>query len=178
MAGASITLDIDDREVLDALNALARRGSDLRPALQEIGEQLVQSTKDRFAEQKAPDGTRWEELSPKYQARKKKNQDLILVLNGYLVDSIRYQANAEELRVGSDRKYAAAHQFGFDGEVAVPEHNRLITQAFGRKLKFPVYQTVGAFSRHMDIPARPFLGISDDDRAMVLQVLQEYLLAG
>lgn len=145
MAGVNIRIDINEGEVLRVLGEIARRAADLTPAFQDIGEALLNSTKDRFAEQQAPDGTPWEALSPAYQERKKKNKDLILVLDGYLHDTIRYQASAEELRVGTDRIYGATQQFGD------PRRN---------------------------IPARPFLGLSEDDQTMVLEVLREYLLGG
>jgi hypothetical protein len=49
-----IQIEIDDREMLAALSALARRAAHLRPALADIGELLVMSTKQRFAVGRAP----------------------------------------------------------------------------------------------------------------------------
>ncbi|MCO6441341.1 MAG: phage virion morphogenesis protein [Nitrococcus mobilis] len=140
---AGVNIDVDDREIRRVLNALIRRAADLRPAFEDIGEALLNSTRDRFETQQAPDGSPWAPLSPRYQARKRRNRDKILVLDGYLMGLLRYQASDDELRVGTDRIYGATHQFGD------PRRN---------------------------IPARPFLGLSEEDRSMVLEVLREYLL--
>ena len=58
-----INVEIDDRAILNALRNLQRAGANLRPALAEIGEQLVESTKKRFETSTAPDGSAWEENS-------------------------------------------------------------------------------------------------------------------
>jgi hypothetical protein len=54
-----IKIDIDDTQVLAALNRLIEAGTDLQPALKDIGEYLVVSTRDRFQQGVAPDGTPW-----------------------------------------------------------------------------------------------------------------------
>lgn len=59
--------------------------------------------------------------------------------------------------VGTNKEYAAAHEYGFDGEVTVKEHLRMIKQAFGQQLKTPKQITVSSHSRHMRLPERSFL---------------------
>jgi phage virion morphogenesis protein len=142
MTGA--TIKVDDREVREALERLARTGGDLRSALAEIGESLLISHRDRFDRQQDPEGKPWAPLSDKYRARKRRNKDKILVLDSYLKDLLRYQieAGGQVLRFGTDRIYGATHQFGDDKR---------------------------------NIPARPFLGISEGDRRMVVDVLNKYL---
>lgn len=143
MAGTSLTIDIDDRAVLDALQGLQRAAEDLTPAFREIGEYLTEATRTRIEHGgPAPDGTPWAPLDKKYQRRKKKNKDKILILDGYLLGSIHPEPSATQVTVGTNREYAAAQQFGR------PEIN---------------------------LPARPFLGLSDDDRREVLDILQEHL---
>lgn len=146
MAGASdvITIEIDDREIRDGLRALETKLGDLRPVFRDIGEALLNSTRERFNTQTAPDGSPWAQLSPDYKKRKKKHSDLILTLNGYLRGTLNYQATRDELRVGTPMIYGASKQFGR------PEINE---------------------------PAREFLGLSDDDSAMILDTLSEWLLA-
>ncbi len=142
MAGARITIDIDDREVLAVLDQLLARLDDPTPALRDIGEALLNSHHRRFEEQVAPDGTPWAPLSPAYQAKKKKNKDKILVLDGYLSGLLTYQVSSDGLELGTNRIYGATHQFG------APQRN---------------------------IPARPFLGLSEDDRTEVLEILSDHL---
>ena len=173
MAGAKERIDFkyDDRRVLRLLRELQQRGADMQPIFADMGEYLVRSTQQRFAAQQAPDGTPWEQLSEETIRRKMlrgvKRQkgksrrslttshgntkagamgalvnQLILVDSGDLRDTIRYQADSAKLQVGSDRIYAATHQFGDE-------------------------------ERH--IPARPFLGLSDADRAEVIEILRDHL---
>ena len=145
MAGATdvLTIEIDDREIRDGLRALEDRLGNLRPFYLDIGEALLNSTRERFTTQTAPDGSPWAPLSPSYKQRKKKHPDLILTLNGYLRGTLNYSATKDELRIGTPMIYGAAHQFGR------PEIN---------------------------LPARPFLGLSDDDHAMILDALADWLL--
>jgi phage virion morphogenesis protein len=141
MAGASIR--IDDREVLEALKRLEQAGGDLTAAFSTIGEKLLRSHRERFNQQRDPEGKPWAPLSPKYRARKKRNQDKTLVLYGYLSSLLRYQVGAggTRLELGTDRVYGATHQFGD------PKRN---------------------------IPARPYLGLTDDDRRMILEVFNDH----
>jgi phage virion morphogenesis protein len=114
MAGAFIEVSIGDteRDIVAALERLRGAVANLRPALAEIGEYLLQSTERRFKTQAGPDGAAWAPLSPDYAKRKKKNRDLILVLNGYLADFQAPQVDDDKVSVGTALPYGAAHQFG------------------------------------------------------------------
>ncbi|MGE0388452.1 MAG: phage virion morphogenesis protein [Gammaproteobacteria bacterium] len=116
MAGGQLRLSVqvEVQPVVDALNRLVAAGARLRPAFKEIGDYLLQSTEARFRAQRSPDGVPWAPLSPAYAARKAKagKGSTLLVLNGYLRDQMRYQADDDELRFGTDRVYGATHQFG------------------------------------------------------------------
>ncbi len=59
-----ITIEIDSRPVLDALEALRDKAEHLDPALRQIGERLTESTQARFATGTDPDGRRWAPNSP------------------------------------------------------------------------------------------------------------------
>ena len=72
------------------------------------------------------------------------------------------------LRWGSRTPYADAHEKGFDGTVHVPAHTRTITQAFGREIA-PREVQVSAHTKHMHIPARPYLGPSLEDNLQKLE---------
>lgn len=120
MAGASITLDYDNRDALAYLRRLGERIDDLSPLFGQIGDYLIESTQGRFASQQAPDGTPWAPLSPRYQARKRKNADRILVLDAILRDTLAYNAGPQELEFGTNRIYGATHQLGRDEIPARP----------------------------------------------------------
>jgi phage virion morphogenesis protein len=146
-----ITVEIDDREVLAALQRLVATGADLTPVYYDIGEYLVTSTKDRFAAGVAPDGTPWAPLSPVTVARKGHGKPLIGE-SRRLGTEIHYLVLGDGVEVGSSLEYAG-------------------TQQLGAKAK----SFTGGKSPWGDIPARPFLGLSEDDQAAVLDILQEHL---
>lgn len=144
-----IEIHLDDRDVLTALQDLQRSTGDLRPALAEIGEVLIESTKQRFVSQTGPDGQPWPENSPVTIERKGRNQPLIDI-TGNLMDAIYYNlVGNDALEIGSPMQYAAMQQFG------------------GTKAEFPFLWG--------DIPARPFLGISDEDRDEILTIVRTHL---
>jgi phage virion morphogenesis protein len=171
MTGAQVTIEVHSEPILKALNGMLAAAEDLTPLLDAIGFLLEESTRQRFTDQVDPEGRPWAPLSPAYRASKPKNQDLILVLNGYLVGSFRHQAGKDEVRVGTDVAYAAVHQFG----ASIPPH---VIRARGAGALFwpgaahPVKQVnfPGA-----EIPARPFLGVSADDERGILDLANEYL---
>lgn len=139
-------IEIDDREVLAALSAIQGRCGNLRPVLLEIGEMLMESTKRRFETTSAPDGSEWALNSALSTLLYKEDDRPLTGETGLLMDTIHYAASSDLLEVGSPLEYAAMQQFG------------------GTKAEFP----------HLwgDIPARPFLGLSDDDRSNLLAILQ------
>lgn len=167
-----IRLDIDDAPTHAAIRRLldATGPAGLRPAYLEIGEDLTESTKGRFSTSTAPDGTRWlanaratieryvnrggkvttkaGRLNAKGQARAGSKRPL--VDSGILADTIHYQVDEEGLVVGTNR-YAG----DWDGGAAVLH--------FG--------------SKDGRIPPRPFLGLSDEDRGNILDVLNRHFEA-
>lgn len=143
-----ITIEINDDAISQALGSALGRLDDMTPVMQAIGRQLQESTIRRFAAGQAPDGTPWAANSPVTLARKRDPRPLFGI-SGMLNSQISYEADASSVQVGSNRIYAAMMQFG------------------GTKAKFP----------HLwgNIPARPFLGISDQDQADILDIIGEAL---
>jgi phage virion morphogenesis protein len=143
-----IDVDIDDREIRAALQNLLAVTGNLDDVLTEIGEALVERTKQRFGTLTGPDGERWADNSPVTIARKGHNQPL--TGEGTLGEQIHARLLGDNtLAVGSSMEYAAMQQFG------------------GTQAEFP----------HLwgDIPARPFLGISEDDKDEVLNIIRTHL---
>lgn len=150
-----IRIDIDDESVRAALDRLIGRAEDATPAMREIGELLVERTRARFRHGQAPDGAPWAPLSPTTLARKRDPRPLFGE-SRRLSSEIAYKAGSDFVEVGSSLVYAAVHQFG------------AAQGAFGRTRR-------GAPIPWGDIPARPFLGLADDDRRDVLAILAEHL---
>lgn len=155
-----ITIELAEREVLDYLQQLQRHADDMTPALQEIGEYMIQSTRERFGTGTAPDGTPWVENSPLTLSRKKGTQPLIGETKR-LSTEFSYFIGNNELTFGSPLEYAAVQQFGAEqGKFGRGKYE-------SREGSFPIPWG--------DIPARPFIGISDQDQMEILDIIQGYL---
>ena len=153
MAGVRIRITLDDAEVRTALNRLLRAGRDMTPLMRDIGEHLLTTTRERFADETAPDGTPWAPLTESTKRRKRRNAGKILTERGFLRGNLTYRAGPDEVLVGSPSIYAGTHQFGaargaFRASPPIP---------FG------------------DIPARPFLGVSGDDASEIRGLVNDYL---
>lgn len=143
-----IQIEVDDAQIRRMLQRLIDAGTNPRPALLEIGEDLVDSTKKRFESQSGPDGMRWARNKP--STIKRKGRDQPLTGGGTLMDQINYQLSGNDtLEVGSPTIYAAMQQFG------------------GARTQFP--------NLWGDIPARPFIGISDEDEDNIVNIFNKHL---
>lgn len=154
MSGTSIT--IEDAALQAWLRRSIQNLSHPADALAEIGEILVKSTQARFGTETDPSGRRWADNSPVTKARKTK--PFILTEGGYLGDTIHHKMEgATAVLVGSGMEYAAVHQFG-------------------QKKGASGTTRRGAPIPWGDIPARPFLGVSDEDRRDIEETLAAYIM--
>lgn len=150
MSGLSLQFQIKDAGVKRAFNKLVKLGEDTSPLMQGIATILENSTRERFANEAGPDGEAWEQ-----SLRAKLFGGKTLTKDGHLGDSISSQHTKTSVTVGSNRIYAAIHQFG-----------GFIQSKPGKALRF---EFAGAGTnthvtvQNVFIPARPFLGVSDLD---------------
>ncbi|HBO4355091.1 TPA: phage virion morphogenesis protein [Pseudomonas aeruginosa] len=183
MSGA--TLEFDAAGALAVINEAASAAGNPAAMLRDMGEYLIIAHDQRFISQTAPDGTPWQALSPAYQRRKRKNQDKILVLDGYLKNTLRYQVSDDELLFGTNRKYGAIHHFGGEIDVAARSQQAYFRQdgktgevgnqfVSKRKSNFAQWVTLGGYK--IKIPARPWLGTSADDNYVLAGIAMKYLL--
>lgn len=148
-------LEINDADLL-VIDRLAAGLEDMTPAMQEIAEYMVMSTKDRFPAGVSPEGIPW---APKSQttldeyARRGDRQDPrpLFGPSGNLSQMIFGQSGPDWAEWGSPMIYSAVMQFG------AAQH------AFG-----PV-------TPWGDIPARPFLGVSETDKTALTEIVSEYI---
>lgn len=180
MAGANLTIDT----VITGPDVLARMDEALgntAPLLARIGEYLQDATRDRFKTQAGPDGSAWQPLQPRYQRRKKRNKDKILTLNGYLRGNIHWQPDGDEaVRVGTNAKYGAIHQFG--GSIQKPARQSTLHFGAGKtkylfvkqkKAKRSLQVTVPA--HQVNMPARPYLGVNAGDQEQIRLRVMDWL---
>lgn len=148
-------------EVLGALNRLLAASDNTLPAMQDIGEYLIESTRQRFRDMLGPAGEPWvpntEVTQDAAEARGDRYDPRPLFgPTRRLSSEILAFAGNHEVTVGSALIQAAVMHFG-------AEQGEFGTSARGGPLPWG------------DIPARPFIGISRDDETQVLAILGEYL---
>jgi phage virion morphogenesis protein len=149
-----ITIQIDDKEVNAALAQLAAALTNMTPVMQEIGEMLVASTQDRIQAGLTPDGVAFAPRSQttlRRYAREGKSFGNPLNQSGVLRGGIFHLAGPDQVEVGSNAIQAAVMQFG------APKGS------------------LGARSPWGDIPARPFLGLSETDRSGIADIVAEWI---
>ncbi len=108
-----ITVSHDLSRIAQSLNRLSGRlNGSLEEPLRAIGGVLERSTHDRIRETKtAPDGKRWQDVSPATAAAKN-GRGGILVDQGLLVASITHEASAKSVITGSIMGYSVYAQEG------------------------------------------------------------------
>ncbi len=122
----------------------------------EIGEDVSESTKERFRSSVAPDGTPWASNSP---------------VTVSIYEGLFASAGNKQPLVGETQRLANEISWQIDGERAVeigsPMPYALMQQMGGTKADWP----------HLwgDIPARPYQGISGDDERNILNIVTSYL---
>lgn len=165
MAGIELRHEIRDEEVADMLGRMRRNVENLRPALLEIGEHLQGAVEERFRSETDPEGRPWEPLSDFTKANKRNDQILTESGGSGLRGSIHYRAGKDVLEQGTNKIYGAIHQLG--GTVKAKGGGAL---AIGRP--------GGAFAlvKQVTIPARPYLGLSSEDRQVIDEVLARHAM--
>lgn len=187
MAEKGIRVTVSDQPVLAALDRLEAATNNRADAEHAIGAYLVTSTQRRFERETAPDGTRWQRLSPRTAnqriGNRRRGYDNMLRVTRRLEQSIVYAVNAHEINWGSNLVYAAIQHLG--GEIEQAERQQTIYQNYDaktdtfdarfrtkRRSNFARDVTVKAHT--VTIPARPYLGIDDADRTEILAIVADH----
>ena len=178
MAGVKVEIQGAD-EALAALSRAVTRIDDPIGLYRNIGEALLKSTQHRFETARASDGNPW---PPSIRALVEGGQTL--VNSGQLLASLHYNASASGLELGTNKEYAAIHQFG--GTIAQGARSQVVHfkvhKRTGKQLKgfrkekgASLAQKVAIGARTITIPARPFLGLDDDDEREITRIAGDWL---
>lgn len=163
-----IKVEVETAKLTQALDAAIKRAGNINPLLEDIGEHLIETTKQRFETSTGPDGQAWlpnseatylsylsafkksfkknGEIS-KAGERRKAGKKPLIGEGRYLSTQFGYDVIGNTLEWGSPAAYSAIHQYG-----GMAGRNRLV-----------------------NIPARPFLGISPDDEDAIVEKAARYL---
>lgn len=160
MSSVSVRLEGDTEKLIARLKSM----EDINKAgvMNAIAEGLRTSTVERFRSEESPEGTKWK---PSIRATEKNGKTL--TMSAALKNSIHAQADASGAAVGTNLIYAATHQFGDERTIRAKNSKYLRFQIGGKWVSVP--------SVRVKIPARPFLGISQEDEDEIRAILEEVL---
>lgn len=162
-----------------------------------IGIGQLQSVRQTFREGGSPSGS-WAPLSAASRSwRRYSTGHKLLIDTGLLLNSITFAVQGSAVVVGTGLRYAGIQQYGFDGDQSVKPYSytrrqrsrdtygsQRITNKLGRSQTVRrktssgiVTVNVRAFTRHIRIPARPFLVFRPEDPARIQAEVEEYVKA-
>ena len=107
-----IEIKIDDKEVISLLKKLSKKVNDMTPVMQIIAGIMHDAVEENFEKEGRP---KWPSLAPatiKQRAKKGHWPGKILQQSGQLAASISRRATSNSAIVGTNKVYAAIHQFG------------------------------------------------------------------
>lgn len=159
----SIRVEGDTRAMLQKLQGIANL--DKAGLNATLGQVVRESTLERFKQSRAPDGRRW-----RMSIRAAVEGGKTLVKSGQLRNSIRVKSDSSGFAVGTNAVHAATHQLGA---------NRTIRAKRAKALRFKVGgRWVSKQKVTVNIPARPFLGLSDEDMHEIKGTVDDYMNMG
>lgn len=154
MAALGIRLNAGDVAKLSSnLNRIVRQAENLVPAMETIGEYMVRSTQNRILRSKtSPEGDRWARLSELTTSLKGHDQPLFH--SGRLAESIKVKnVSNRGVTIYSSAPYAGYMQSGV----------RKVKGKYRSKKPAP------------QIPARPFMGFSQENLKRISQILRKHV---
>lgn len=157
-----VELIFNPEALIVRLGEASRTLADMTPIHQEIGEYMVEATRDRFRTSTAPDGSAWQAKRPatiaRYLARGDGNKTKPLIgPSGRLGKEIAAIPERDQVEVGSALEYSGVMQDGAEkGAFGSDSKGRLLP--WGR------------------IPARVWLGLSDSDERSILDIVDSMFL--
>jgi phage virion morphogenesis protein len=149
----SVDMRVDTRGLERLANRIAQLSDmDTRPLMDELGAAVVSQTQRRIDSEKTDaDGKEWPAWSESHAKTRHQGQSLLMA-SGALHDSIEHimGITGDDVEVGSNLVYAAAHQHGLDMSL------------------------VGS-RRRITIPARPYLGISFENETDLVALVDDFV---
>jgi phage virion morphogenesis protein len=161
---ATAVLTIDGAGLRELARELDQVDGDRGEALEAIGAAWESDIKSNFAKGTAPDGTPWK-VSERARRRGGKGT---LVLSGDLRDSVTHDVIGDDtVEVGTNKIYAAAHQFGVTIQRAGAHAVPLVLPDSG-------YSGAGGV---VQLPARPFIGWNAGLDEAAAEILEGFIAA-
>nr|WP_306300260.1 phage virion morphogenesis protein [Erythrobacter sp. LQ02-29] len=148
-----------EQRLSEQLRAAIEGAEDLTPAMDDISERLLESTRRRFDTESGVSGVPWKKSRRAIEDGGKTLQD-----SGRLYRALDRRSGPTFAEVGvraggPPEIYAAIHQFG--GTIR-PRHKKALSFA-------------GRVVAQVVMPARPYLGFDPEDREDIVEVLTAHL---
>lgn len=162
----SVRVEGDTRKLMKKLKHLSE--IDRKSINKALGASVRASTRERFKQQKSPDGKKW-----KQSFRVSQQGGVTLTKTAALKNSIRSTADGSGFAVGTNLVYGRTHQFGEEGRTVTIKAKTSkglvfkIGDRWIRKKKVTVT---------IRIPAREYLGINEDDIKEIKGTLEDALM--
>lgn len=140
-------IKIDSKELNQVLDKLFEKTSDLKPLMKSIAGTMADAVEENFKQEGRPEWEKLKESTIKLRTQKGYWPGKILQMRGELAASITSNYDETSAIVGTNKEYAAIHQFG------------------GKTGK----------NKKIEIPARPYLKITNLDEKIIIEKVQNYL---
>lgn len=142
----SIEITINNEEIDKVLEQLASKTSNLSPLMKNLAGFLEDTVEENFENEGRPKWLNISKSTIKQREKTKHWPGKILQKQGNLASSITSYYDSEMAMVGTNKKYAAIHQFG----------------------------GMAGRNKQVEIPARPFLNLSNQDLSQIKSIIYSY----
>lgn len=153
---SGVRIEGDFRRLRHALSRL--KNFNYSALNKDIGQEIRTQTKDRFKKEVDPEDNPW-----KISIRVKEHGGKILSNNADLKNSIKVKVNEDGVAVGTNKVYAAIHQYG--GSIRKKGTKKLIFRILGRN----------QIRDKIEMPKRAYLGINDENMTDINEILQDHI---
>ena len=159
---------LEYKPVLNALRRAATEMSNSRPLMRSVSGIMLRAVEDNFEQEGRP---KWKDLHPGTKLTRHLQgtwPGKILQRSGGLASSIQQRFNEREAVVGTNKVYAAIHQFGGKTKPHVIKARTKRALSFGgivvRQVNHP----------GSNIPARPFLRLTPGDQREIILAANQH----
>ena len=125
-----------------------------------VGGEVLAATMERFRKGVSPEGDRWPVT---IRQKAGDSRPPLLGTAGKLSQSYTYRIGPRHVEVGSNLKYSAIHHFG-----------GVIRAKRAKALRFRI-GGAWVMRKAVRIPARPALGLNDEDEANLIRTAEDWL---
>ena len=182
----SIKVTDNSKIFIKGLEKLRLKAINTKPLMLQIAEDMKSKVNMRFRHSKDPNGIAGEPLKETTIARRKNNSSKPLIDNGTkggLMGSIHSEFTDNVAIVGTDKVYAAMQNFGAKrGELGITSVEETVRAHQRRRRKTNEMADVRQHRRTRrvaspwgDVPARRFIGFSNNQRRDYATLIKKYL---